>query len=152
MQDKYFAIIMLVERLQRLFLDVIKAELDRLKIVDINNVQCLILYNIGENKLSVGEVTNRGYYLGSNVTYNLKKMVETGYVVQEQSPHDKRSSHVHLSKKGLELFKNLEAMINRHIANLPRNNMDEKEVKSLLSLMERLESFWSFMVSRELRF
>src|SRR5260221_14195497 len=96
-QEKYFEIVMLLERLHRLFLDVVKAELDRNRIVDINNVQCMILYNIGKTKLTVGEISNRGYYLGSNVTYNLKKMVENGYLVQEQAPHDRRSSTIQLS-------------------------------------------------------
>lgn len=143
---------MLIERLHRLFLDVVKAELDRMKIADINNVQCLIMYNVGRNKLTVGEVTNRGYYLGSNVTYNLKKMVENGYLEQEQSLHDRRSIMVKLSKKGLDLFKHLEKMFQRHCDNLPRNGVDDKQLAELHTLMERLESFWSFMVTRELRF
>lgn len=74
MKEVYFDAIIAIERLHRLFLDVVKIELDRLQIQDINNIQCFILYNIGENLLTVGEVSNRGYYLGSNVTYNLKNM------------------------------------------------------------------------------
>ena len=73
-KEVYFDAIIAIERLHRLFLDVVKIELDRLQIQDINNIQCFILYNIGENLLTVGEVSNRGYYLGSNVTYNLKNM------------------------------------------------------------------------------
>lgn len=143
---------MLVERLHRLFLDVVKIELDRLNIADINNVQCLILYNVGPNRLSVGEVTNRGFYLGSNVTYNLKKMVENGYLVQEQSKHDKRSSHVMLSAKGESLYKHLEEMMKRHIVNIERNGLGEKEITELLRYLGTLESFWSFMLTREMRF
>ena len=78
MQHPYFEAITLVERLHRQFLDVLKIELERAGIQDINNVQSLILYNIGEDELTVGELTARGYYLGSNVSYNLKKMVENG--------------------------------------------------------------------------
>ena len=82
MYKKYFDSIMYIERLHRLFLEMINKELDAVGIYDVNNIQCFMLYNIGHNKLTVGEITNRGYYLGSNVTYNLKKMVDLGYMVQ----------------------------------------------------------------------
>ena len=94
MQDQYFQLVMMIERLHRLFLDVVKLELDRMKIIDINNIQAMILYNVGQSKLTVGEIANRGYYLGSNVTYNLKKLVKSGYLIQEISPHDRRSSYL----------------------------------------------------------
>lgn len=152
MQEKYFNIVMLIERLHRLFLDVVKAELDRLKVMDLTNVQAMILYNIGKNKMTVGEVSNRGYYLGSNVTYNLKKMVENGYIVQEQSVHDRRSSTVKLSKKGMAVFDQLDEMLARHLSNLPRNNVSPEQLQEFHRTMENLENFWSFMVTRELRF
>lgn len=151
-KDRYFNFVMLIERLHRLFLDVVKVELDRKKIDDITNVQSLILYNVGHNKLTVGEITNRGYYLGSNVTYNLKKMVESGYLIQEQSAHDKRSSHVRLSEKGQELFKLVEDILDRHLKNMERNNISDEGFDKTMHTMERMESFWSFMVTRELRF
>jgi DNA-binding MarR family transcriptional regulator len=73
-KDAYLQIIALIERLHREFLEVVKAELDRRAIRDLNNVQAMILFNIGEEELSVGELTIRGCYLGSNVSYNLKKL------------------------------------------------------------------------------
>ncbi len=151
MIEKYFDIVMTVERLHRLFLDVVKSELDRLHIVNISNVQAVILFNVGKNKLSVGEVSNRGYYLGSNVTYNLKKMVENGYLEQEQAIHDRRSSVIRLSPKGIELYNHLEAMLNRHIKNLERNNISNQDLDSMVRIMDNIESFWSFMISRDLR-
>src|SRR3546814_3709702 len=81
-----------------LFRSVIKSDLDRQGIRDLNNVQALILFNIGEEELSIGELTQRGYYLGSNVSYNVKKMVENGYLIQERSPHDRRRSEEHTSE------------------------------------------------------
>ena len=92
----YYESIQLIERLHRHFLDVLKVELDKKGMQDINNVQSMILYNIGDDELTVGELTIRGYYLGSNVSYNVKKMVENGYLVQERSVHDKRSIRVRL--------------------------------------------------------
>lgn len=152
MKEVYFDTIMLVERLHRLFLDMIKLELDRLKIQDLSNVQCFILYNIGKGKMTVGEVTNRGYYLGSNVTYNLKKMVEYGYIIQEQSPHDRRSSHIHLSDKGLKLYERVEQILTEHAKNLRHNGVTESDLKTAKSLLQKLESFWSFTSTHDMRF
>ena len=80
MKESYFEAVVMIERLHRLFLELIKLELDRMKRRDINNVQALVLYNIGENQLTVGELTNRGYYLGSIVSYNLRKLVKYCFV------------------------------------------------------------------------
>ena len=151
MIEKYFEIIMTIERMHRLFLDVVKSELDRLHIVDISNVQGVILYNIGKNKMTVGEVSNRGYYLGSNVTYNLKKMVENGYLDQQQSVHDRRSSVIRLSEKGVKLYDKLEEMLTRHINNFQRNNITPEDLNNLVRTMDNLETFWSFMIARDLR-
>ncbi|HVI88441.1 MAG TPA: MarR family transcriptional regulator, partial [Dongiaceae bacterium] len=103
MKKAYLETISLIERLHRECLEVIKADLDRQGIRDLNNVQAMILFNIGKDTLSVGELTNRGYYLGSNVSYNVKKMVENGYLLQERSTHDRRAVHVRLSPKALEV-------------------------------------------------
>ena len=105
MTTPYYDSIQLIERLHRHFLDVLKVELDRKGIQDINNVQGMILFNIGDDELTVGELTIRGYYLGSNVSYNVKKMVENEYLIQERSVHDKRSIRVKLSEKGTNLKK-----------------------------------------------
>lgn len=116
MYDAYLEAVRLNERLHRQFLEVVKAEVDRLGIGDINNVQALILFNIGTDELTVGELTQRGYYLGSNVSYNVRKMVENEYLTQERSPHDRRSIRLRLSAKGLDLHKKMCAMFARHVA------------------------------------
>src|SRR5271169_848954 len=76
----YLEVLNLVERLHRRLLDVIKDELDRRGRIDINAVQALLLYNIGDDELTAGDLRTRGYYLGSNVSYNLKKLVEMGFL------------------------------------------------------------------------
>jgi DNA-binding MarR family transcriptional regulator len=142
-QNAYYETIVLIERLHRHFLDVLKSELDRFNIQDINNVQALILYNIGEDELTVGELTARGYYLGSNVSYNVKKMVENGYITQERSAHDRRSVRVRLSEKGLELRGRVRVLFERHIGQLGSSAPSEKELDLCNELMRRLERFWS---------
>ncbi len=143
MHQPYYESILLIERLHRHFLEVLKNELDRLGIQDINNVQSLILYNIGEDEMTVGELTARGYYLGSNVSYNVKKMVENGYLGQERSPHDRRSVRVRLSEKGLELRSRIKIMFERQISALDSAGFNSMEFERCNEIMRRLERFWS---------
>jgi DNA-binding MarR family transcriptional regulator len=132
----------LIERLHRRFLDVVKTELDRLKIDDINNVQTLILYNINSEQLTIGELTNRGYYLGSNVSYNVKKLVENNYLVQEKAPHDKRSTRIRLSDKGMELCKKIDELYQRNV-DLVSREMDAAALQGLNKTLQQLERFWT---------
>src|SRR5258708_18941960 len=132
MKAEYLETIGLIERLHRHFLEIVKLELDGLGIHDINNVQGLILYNIGDAERTVGELTLRGCYLGSNVSYNLKKMVDNGYVVQERSVHDRRSSHVRLAKKGRELRDRLSAMQKRHVEMLGQTTITDADLQGVV--------------------
>lgn len=142
MQTPYHETITLIERLHRQFLEVLKVELERSGIHDINNVQSLILYNIGEDEMTVGELTARGYYLGSNVSYNVKKMVENAYLVQERSIHDKRSIRVHLSDKGKALYKSISNLYETHIQNIQTSALDVERLKELNASLQDLERFW----------
>src|SRR5437667_10802968 len=114
MKVEYLETIGLIERLHRHFLEIVKLELEGLGIHDINNVQGMILYNIGDAEMTVGELTLRGCYLGSNVSYNVKKMVENGYLAQERSLHVRRSIRVRLVDKGMELRERVSGMLQRH--------------------------------------
>jgi len=139
----YLEAIRLIERLHRQFLEVVKTELDRQGIEDINNVQALILFNISEDELTVGELTNRGYYLGSNVSYNVRKMVENGYLTQERSAHDRRSIRIRLSTKGLDLCKRVAAMFDTHAGAIQQASLKEDDLKLASANYRELERFWS---------
>ena len=147
MRHSYHDAVFLVERVHRHFLEVVKSDLDRQGIQDINNVQALILYNIGKDEMTVGELTARGYYLGSNVSYNVKKMVENDYLKQERSPHDKRSIRVKLSDKGLALHKRLEEHMEKQVAALPASGITADELVKVSEILKKLERFWSGMVN-----
>ena len=147
MKDKYLVTIRLIERLHRRFLDVIKTELDRLGIEDINNVQTLILSNINEDQLTVGELTIRGYYLGSNVSYNVKKLVENGYLIQERSSHDRRMTRVRLSEKGLELTAKIDDLYQRNADALAEGIVSEDQLAELNNVLNSLERYWSRLVN-----
>lgn len=143
MSQTYYETVQLIERLHRHFLDVLKVELEREQIQDINNVQAMILYNIGHDDLTVGELTMRGYYLGSNVSYNVKKMVENEYLIQERSQHDRRSVRVKLSEKGLALKERVSVMFGRHSEELKAMDVDEDGLKHINERMKLLERFWA---------
>lgn len=149
MKEHYINMILSIERLHRLFLDVVKSELDRLKIDDINNVQTLILYNIGEEELTVGELTNRGYYLGSNVSYNVKRLVENEYLRQERAPYDKRSVKVSVSQKGLKLCKMIDDLYQKqsdvlqNIIQIGGGGLSDEKLASLNGDLVALEKFWA---------
>ena len=123
--------------------DFLKGELDRLDVQDVNNVQAVILYNIGKDELTVGELTNRGYYLGSNVSYNVRKMVENGYLIQERSTHDRRSFHVRASEKGLEIYQLLDTLFEKHSARLPDASLSDEALSETNATLRRVEQFWA---------
>jgi DNA-binding MarR family transcriptional regulator len=147
----YYETIHIIERLHRQSLDVLKLELDRLGIQDINNVQSLILYSIGSDQLTVGELTLRGYYLGSNVSYNLKKMVEAGYLVQERSLHDRRSVRIKVSPKGAALRLRLDDFFERDGRHLVDAGLGQKELTTLSEALNKLERFWATQTDPQLR-
>jgi DNA-binding MarR family transcriptional regulator len=142
MNNRYLEVISLVERLHRHFLEVVKLELDGLRIHDINNVQGMMLFNIGDAEMTVGELTLRGCYLGSNVSYNVKKMVENGYLLQERSVHDRRSIHVRLTEKGRQLRDRLSTMHRRHIELLSQTAVTGEDLEGVITTLGRLERFW----------
>jgi len=100
----------LIERLHRQLLDVIKDEFERAGKTDINSVQALLLFNIGDAELTAGELRSRGHYLGSNVSYNLKKLVDSGYINHKRSHMDRRSVRVSLTPAGREICEKVEAL------------------------------------------
>src|SRR5205814_9453057 len=104
-QPLHLEALTLVERLHRRLLDVIKDEFDRRGRSDINSVQALLLYNIGVKELTAVVLRTRGYYLGSNVSYNLKKLVEMGFLDHQRSRVDRRSVRIRLTDTGIEVRK-----------------------------------------------
>jgi DNA-binding MarR family transcriptional regulator len=140
--NAYFQVISLIERLHRQFLELVKLELEGLGIHDINNVQGMMLFSIGDSEMTVGELTLRGCYLGSNVSYNVKKMVENGYLTQQRSLHDRRSVHVHLTKKGSELRDSLTAMHQRHLELLSHAGLSSDDLQTAGATLRQVEQFW----------
>ena len=142
MDNSYLEVISYLERLHRQFLEVVKLELEGLRIHDINNVQAMMLFNIGDAEMTVGELTLRGCYLGSNVSYNVKKMVENEYLAHERSVHDRRAIHVRLTEKGIKLRDSLTAMHRRHTEMLSQASVSADDLRAAGITLRRLENFW----------
>jgi DNA-binding MarR family transcriptional regulator len=140
----YLESLALVERLHRLLLDVIKDEFERLGLLEINSVQALLLFNIGENEVTAGELKSRGYYQGSNVSYNLKKLVELGYMHHQRSELDRRSVRVKLTEKGRRVRAVLSELFSRHAEVLLKKSvLDAEGMEDVNRSLKRMERFWT---------
>ena len=143
-QPLYLEALTLVERLHRRLLDVIKDEFDRRGRADINSVQALLLYNVGDKELTAGELRTRGYYLGSNVSYNLKKLVEMGFLDHQRSRVDRRSVRIKLTEKGQEVRNIVDALYQKHVKTVEQvGGISKDEFSTLNKSLHRLERFWT---------
>ncbi len=143
MKKNYLELTHLIERLHRRYLDVLRTELNRLGVRDINGVQVMLLANVGTEEIVIRDLIERGYYQGSNVSYNIKKLVELGYLDQERSSHDKRSVSIKLTEKAIEIVKKIRELEdnNANIFNGQQKSPEESEI--LLDSLRRLERMWS---------
>ncbi len=140
----YLENLSLIERLHRLLLDVVKDEFERLGILEINPVQALLLFNIGENEVTAGELKSRGYYQGSNVSYNLKKLVELGYMHHQRSEIDRRSVRVRLTEKGRRVRGMIADLFARHAEGLEKRSIvDAAGMEEVNQTLKRMERYWT---------
>ena len=140
----YIETLGLIERLHRLLLDVIKDEFERLGLIDVNPVQALLLYNIGDNEVTAGELKSRGYYQGSNVSYNLKKLVEAGYMHHQRCEIDRRAVRIRLTEKGRTIRAAVADMIERHARDLEgRDILKSSDTQILTGSLRRIERYWA---------
>lgn len=139
----YHEAIALIERLQRRFFDVLKAELDKKSIYDINPVQAMMLYKIADDEMTVGELTLRGYYIGSNVSYNVKELQKTEYLEKTQSPHDKRSYRIKVSEKGQKICTLIDDMLESHGKKMHPFDLDMPEIDDVNLSLRSMEKFWA---------
>lgn len=140
----YLEALSLVERLHRLLLDVIKDEFERVGVLEINAVQALLLFNISDNEVTAGELKSRGYYQGSNVSYNLKKLVEMGYMHHQRCEIDRRSVRVRLTQKGRDIRDVVARLFARHADGLEtRGVIDASGIDHIATSLKRVERYWT---------
>ena len=147
----YLEALTLVERLHRRLLDVIKDEFDRRNRSDVNSVQALLLYNIGDKELTAGELRTKGYYLGSNVSYNVKKLVEMGYLHHSRSRIDRRSVRISLTEKGSQVHEIVAGLYEKHVVTVEQiGGITGDEFSKLNQSLARLERFWTDQIKYRL--
>jgi DNA-binding MarR family transcriptional regulator len=140
----YLDALSLVERLHRLLLDVIKDEFERVGVLEINAVQALLLFNIGDHEVTAGELKSRGYYQGSNVSYNLKKLVEMGYMHHQRCEIDRRSVRVRLTEKGRHIRKVVAELFARHADGFrDKGVLGEDGISEITVSLKRMERYWA---------
>lgn len=140
----YLDSLALVERLHRLLLDVIKDEFERVGVLEINAVQALLLFNIGDNEVTAGELKSRGYYQGSNVSYNLKKLVEMGYMHHQRCEIDRRSVRVRLTEKGRNIRDIVSKLFARHADGLEAKGvLGPNGIGEINTALRRVERYWT---------
>lgn len=141
---QYLEALALVERLHRLLLDVVKDEFERVGVLEVNSVQALLLFNIGDNEVTAGELKTRGYYQGSNVSYNLKKLVEMGYMHHQRCEIDRRSVRVRLTEKGRSVRDTVAQLFERHADGLQtRDVLSAAGIEEINVALKRVERYWT---------
>lgn len=147
----YLEALQLVERLHRRLLDVVKDEFERTGRPEINAVQALLLFNIGSDELTAGELRSRGCYLGSNVSYNLKKLVELGFVNHTRSSSDKRTVRISLTDKGQDIADVVADLYERHIGSIEHiGGINSAEFSQMNRVLQRLDRFWNDSIAYRL--
>lgn len=135
-KTRYVEIVRRVDRIHRRLLDLVKDEFERMGWEDLNPIQALLMFNIGDAELSAGELRSRGFYMGSNVSYNLKKLVEAGYISHERSTADRRSVRIRLTSKGAGVAEVVSDLLDEHL----KNGLTEAE--AITSGLVALDRFW----------
>ena len=143
MKREYLELTRLIERLHRRFLDVLRAELGRMGIKELNAVQALLLSNIGDEEIAIRDLVERGYYQGSNVSYNIKKLTDMGYLEQERSQHDRRSITVRLTAKAMDVVTRVRALEDVNADKVEAGGISQSEMESAAETMRRIERMWA---------
>lgn len=143
MAKEYLELTRLIERLHRRFLDVLRSELGLIGVKDINGVQALLLANVGDSEIVIRDLIERGYYQGSNVSYNIKKLSELGYLEQERSAHDKRSVTIRLTGKAKGVVARIKEFEEQTAGKLDEHGLGAEKIGEVLDALRRLERIWS---------
>ena len=132
-----------IERLHRRYLDLFRVDLMRIGADDLSPAQVMMLFTIGPDDLSVRDLIDRGYYLGSNASYNLKRLVEAGYVERSASPRDRRSARIRLSEKGRRLCELVRSVDEGYHRLVVRDDTELRELEVTFRTLRRIEHTWT---------
>jgi DNA-binding MarR family transcriptional regulator len=78
------------------------------------------------------------------VSYNLKKLVEAGYMHHQRSEIDRRSVRVRLTDKGRGVHVLVARLFRTHSEGLmDRGVLDQKGVEDITASLRRVERYWT---------
>jgi|GEM_PF-1478317 len=139
----HFELVRVIERMYRRYLDRLRVDLIRIGADDISPSHAMLLFTIGDDDLSVRDLMDRGHYLGSNASYSLKQLVQSGYVDRTASARDRRSARIRLTDKGRMLCKAIKAADEVNQAQIVRSERDRMALEETFALLRKLEVIWA---------
>lgn len=147
MTADYIKLVRLVDRAHRQFMELVQVELTkRLQEPAITPVQAMILMNLADQEMTVGEFTQRGCYLGTKISHHLDKMLESGHIERRKSDNDKRLILVRATEKGRLLQDRLSAAFAAHAERMTRQtSLQDDRLPELVSSLSAARDFWAEM-------
>ena len=141
LKSTYVEAVQRIERLHRRLIDLVKVEFDRMGWDDITPAQALMMFNMGGEEMTAGELISRGCYSGTNVSYNLKQLVAGGYIIQQQATGDRRQQRVRLTGKGEEVAEVVDELFDAHLQN------DPPAIEQIGIAFAELDRFWALQAN-----
>ncbi|MEM1088563.1 MAG: MarR family transcriptional regulator [Pseudomonadota bacterium] len=149
--DSFVKSLSLLEQAHRRLHDVVKDDLERGGERHLTGVQALLLYEIGEGETPASTLRSRGAFAGTSLSYNLKKLQEGGYLVQNRSERDKRTVRLKLTERGLKVRERVQNLFDRQANALePTASVRPGDLSQLNKTVARLERFWSDQIRFQL--
>lgn len=139
----HLELVRVIERVHRRYCDLLRVELTRLGIDDISPPQVMLLLTIGEDELSVRDLLERGHYLGSNASYNLKQLLEANYILRTASARDRRSARIRLDAKGRHLCEMIRGVDETYHRLVARDADEERDLGVAFAMLRRMEFVWT---------
>ena len=135
--NKYIEAIHLCEKITQDFEELSQNILYSSGIEDLNATQAILLYKISlyKGNISPKEIGSKRYYNGTNVTYNLNKLKNKGYLEEKKSDIDKRKKNINITKKSDKIISLFDSHFNKQFDFLNKN-MDFKLFLSELSNLD----------------
>lgn len=138
-------------RMHTIFMEIIRLELERLGVYNLTSTQYMILQHLGTDRIPVGDLSLRISYFGTNISYNVRKMVESGHLIQEKAEHDHRTHYVFISPQSKELIGKMDQALEEHGEMLIKYGIDKAHICGILSAIEKIDDFWTYTLSHRYR-
>lgn len=141
----------LFARMNAIFMEIIRFELERVSVYNLTAAQYMILHHLKDGKIPIGDIPSRSHYFGTNISYNVKKMVEAEYLHQEKAKHDQRTHYVFISEKSKKLLVKMDIALEEHAELLVKYGISKEDIKNALNLISKIDDFWTYTLAHRYR-